>query len=324
LYLLSSLSTSKRLLPVLTVIFGTSFLVAGLIFVAFPGWFWKTSSPQPGAEPSDAGNETEFSQSEEQSRSALASSIAEAMDSSVDPCEDFYRFACGGWLNKTSIPPDRSSYGKSFTVLAEKIEATLRSLLEGELYTGGTKAGKLYFSCLNMPDDSNSSLRYLNFSYYNLVKNLEDSKSVVNLTALFHIAQISAFFEASVAEDLLDPTKYSLYFSQGGLSLPSREYYLDQSAERRQIRSDYLEYIKSLFDSTLGQRSLALFSMSSEEAASEILLLETRLANISLPLADLRDPNSSYNPVPISLIPEQALSKTIMRPRCQGSRGFGF
>lgn len=53
----------------------------------------------------------------------------------------------------------------------------------------------------------NSSLRYLNFSYYNLVKNLEDSKSVVNLTALFHIAQISAFFEASVAEDLLDPTK---------------------------------------------------------------------------------------------------------------------
>jgi len=99
---------------------------------------------------------------------------------------------------------------------------------------------------------------------------------------------------------------------------------LDQSAERRQIRSDYLEYIKSLFDSTLGQRSLALFSMSSEEAASEILLLETRLANISLPLADLRDPNSSYNPVPISLIPEQALSKTIMRPRCQGSRGFGF
>lgn len=64
------------------------------------------------------------------------------------------RFACGGWLNRTAIPPDRSSYGKSFTVLAEKIEVTLRTLLEGELYTGRTKAGNFYFSCINQPDDS--------------------------------------------------------------------------------------------------------------------------------------------------------------------------
>lgn len=49
-------------------------------------------------------------------------------------------------------------------MLAEKIEATLRSLLEGELYTGGTKAGKLYFSCLNMPDDSASERLESTFS----------------------------------------------------------------------------------------------------------------------------------------------------------------
>lgn len=82
---------SKRLLPVLTVIFGTSFLVAGLIFVAFPSWFWKNSPSQPGSAPANSGDETEVSQEDAQSRDVLASSIIEAMDSAVDPCEDFYR-----------------------------------------------------------------------------------------------------------------------------------------------------------------------------------------------------------------------------------------
>ncbi|GJD06982.1 Endothelin-converting enzyme 2 [Galdieria sulphuraria] len=309
-HVVSTRSKIKRLLPVLTVIFGTSFLVAGLIFVAFPGWFWKNSPSQTGGESGDDGGETVFSQGEDQSQNSLATSIVEAMDSRIDPCEDFYRYACGGWLNRTSIPPDRSSYGKSFTVLTERIEATLRNLLEGELYMGRTKTGKLYYSCMNMPDDSNSFLQYLNLSYYSLVKDLSDSRSIANLTALFHSAQISVFFEASVAEDLLDPTKYSFYFSQGGLSLPSREYYLEQSTERKKIRSQYLSYIKDLFNSTLlhtkneSEESSSIFSLSLEEAANEILLLETVLANISRPLADLRDPNISYNPVPITLIPQ--------------------
>ncbi|GJQ14077.1 hypothetical protein GpartN1_g5868.t1 [Galdieria partita] len=314
----STSSKLKRLLPVLTVIFATSFLVAGLIFVAFPGWFWKNPPSQAGNEPADGDGETVFSQSEDQSRSALASSIIEAMDSGIDPCEDFYRFACGGWLNKTSIPPDKSSYGKSFTVLADKIEATLRNLLEGELYIGHTKTGKYYFSCMNMPDDSSALLQYLNLSYYSLLKNLSDSRSVASLTALFHTAEISVFFEASIAEDLLDPTKYSFYFSQGGLSLPSREYYLEQSTERKQLRLQYVNYIKDLLNATLlnsskdSKENSSIFSTSLEEAANEILLLETVLANVSLPLAYLRDPNVSYNPVPITLIPEHMHMETYL------------
>eukprot|EP00871_Galdieria_phlegrea_P004261 jgi/Galph1/4836/GphlegSOOS_G3466.1 len=303
-------SKLRKLLPVLTVIFGTSFLVAGLVFIAFPGWFWDTSSSShPGNDATNSNGGQDSSPTGSQSENKLALSIAEAMDLSVNPCEDFYRYACGGWLNKTEIPPDKSSYGKSFTVLSDQIEETLRQLLEGELSSSRTKPGLYYQSCLKQGTELAQSLQRVNDTYYGVVKSLQDASSVVNLTALFHLAQISAFFETSVAEDLLDPTRYSLYLSQGGWSLPSREYYLDDTPEREKIREEYFDYIKDIFsysgiyemtDSSYSE----LFSMTLNEAAEEILRLETVLANISLPLADLRDPNVSYNPVPINLIPQ--------------------
>src|SRR4051812_3448409 len=53
-----------------------------------------------------------------------------ALDRKVDPCSDFYRFACGGWLDTTQIPADKPAYSRSFTVIADRNEADLRAIVE--------------------------------------------------------------------------------------------------------------------------------------------------------------------------------------------------
>ena len=81
---------------------------------------------------------------------------AAAIDPSVNPCDDFYQFACGGWLRATPIPPDRSKWGRGFNVIEERNQQILKEILEavaeGKAPQGTPYArqlGDFYATCMD-------------------------------------------------------------------------------------------------------------------------------------------------------------------------------
>src|SRR4051812_3619525 len=84
---------------------------------------------------------------------AQAGLDAKALDRSVNPCEDFYHFACGGWLKATPIPDDRSQWNRSFSEIDKRNEATLHEILEAARQGGGDevtkKIGAYYGACMD-------------------------------------------------------------------------------------------------------------------------------------------------------------------------------
>ena len=86
----------------------------------------------------------------------IASSVLETMDRSADPCQDFYRYACGTWLDTTELPPDRPRWARSFTTVRERNKEVLRELIDGaaaDPSNGDAAAlvGTYYGACMRRP-----------------------------------------------------------------------------------------------------------------------------------------------------------------------------
>ena len=112
----------------------------------------------------------------------LASSILENMDQSVEPCDDFYKFACGNFLKNTIIPDDKTSVN-TFSIISDKLQKQLRASIEEESKPGDPRAFKivktLYKSCMNKSKlkrikirckicSDNLDLQYLRFIAINM------------------------------------------------------------------------------------------------------------------------------------------------------------
>ena len=75
-------------------------------------------------------------------RDPVGASVVASLDTTVDPCTDFYRYACGGWMKKTTRPPDKARYGRGFGELADRNNALLRKILE-DAAAAKSKAGSV-------------------------------------------------------------------------------------------------------------------------------------------------------------------------------------
>lgn len=214
-------------------------------------------------------------------------------DPSVDPGDDFFRYANGKWLEEFELPADRSNYG-SFTVLADRSDARVRQIIE-DLSSREPPQGSVeqkiadYFN--NYMDTQ--TLNELGIAPLRPGLNrLSEIDSMSELVAGFGRAQVDntgSPFGFYVSADRADPDQHQLNMAVGGLSLPDRDYYLQDNEDFLEVREEFVAHVARVLD---------FADIENSEARAESLLeLETAIAEHLWPRAQRRDRDLTYNPM---------------------------
>ena len=230
---------------------------------------------------------------------ARASDVAGAnIDRTVAPAADFYRYAVGGWLSRNGIPADRTSWG-AFDEIQKTNEARLIAILESPdvadaaIGTEARKIGDMYGACMDLAGVELAGVGALAPAF----REIASAGSTHDLTKLFARASFTgsdADFGFSSEQDPADARRVIVGLGQGGLSLPTRDYYLSNAPRSKTIRVAFVRELKETF-ALLGDGDPAA-------SAASILAFETRLARISRTPDALRDPIANYHPMPIARV----------------------
>jgi len=210
------------------------------------------------------------------------------IDKSVDPCTDFYQYACGNWLKKTEIPADETEW-VSFVELYERNLVTLRSILEKAAAAGPNrsvidqKIGDYYGACMDEKAADAKGIAALK-PELDRIAAVQDKKSLIEAIARVHLVGPNPLFNFYPSSDLHNADMVIAYIDQGGLTLPDRNYYVKDDAKMVEMRKHLAEYVTTV--STLSGQS----AQQAADAAQAVVRIETALANDSMDRAVRRDP----------------------------------
>ena len=224
-------------------------------------------------------------------------------DRSVRPQDDLYRFAGGTWLSTTEIPADRSNYG-TFSKLEDDALESLRTLTEAAASDAtrapGSDAQKLGDLFTAYMDTARIEARGLEPLAAELgrIDSLQSTRDVFGYFGRAQRFGIASPVNAYVGQDRRQSTRYIAGLSQGGLSMPDREYYLTDDARNVALRAQLQRYIARLFE-LAGRKDGAA-------AAERILQLETRIAKLHWTRVENRDPVKTYNKTSVAAAAELA------------------
>jgi putative endopeptidase len=215
------------------------------------------------------------------------------MDRSQKPWDDFYQFANGKWIAETDIPPDRPAV-ISFTMLAKHNRQQLHKILEAAKDKNApkdsirAKVSAFYRSGMDEKKIEEQAAKPLQ-SELERIAAIKTAKDLLPALARLHTVGSSASFAFGSTPDLKDSRRVIAEFSQGGLSLPDRDYYLKDDARLKKIRTEFVAHVAKMFELLGDNRAEA------ERQAKTLLAFETQLAKASRARADLRDPHRNYH-----------------------------
>uniref|UniRef100_K3WDF6 Peptidase M13 N-terminal domain-containing protein n=1 Tax=Globisporangium ultimum (strain ATCC 200006 / CBS 805.95 / DAOM BR144) TaxID=431595 RepID=K3WDF6_GLOUD len=214
--------------------------------------------------------------------------VVAMMDAAVDPCDDFYQFACGKWVDENEIPPEKTSVYASFTAVQDRNEAVLRDILA----ENWPFLGELHSSCMNMSAINATGIAPLKASLTALSR-VKTKHELFTLAGQLAATGPDFLTGLAIAADAKDATKYVLYASQSGLTLPDPEYYLDAS-KFNDTENEFRKFVSTMF-------TLSGWSKTSAQTNEErIVAFERKLATLFVPKEELRDPVSTYNLVKLT------------------------
>uniref|UniRef100_A0A3Q4B3X3 endothelin-converting enzyme 1 n=1 Tax=Mola mola TaxID=94237 RepID=A0A3Q4B3X3_MOLML len=231
----------------------------------------------------------------------VASQMVEAMDRSADPCQDFYQFACGGWMRKNPLPDGRSRWS-TFNSIWEQNQALLKHLLENGTFNSSSEAERktqfYYLSCLNTPRIEELGAQPLidliaKIGGWNMSGPWDKENFMEVLKVVSGPYRAQPFFSVGVSADPKNSNSNVIQVDQSGLFLPSRDYYLNKTADDKVLVA-YLDYMVELGMLLGGERSSTRLQMQ------QILDFETMLANITVPQDQRRDEEKIYHKMTIA------------------------
>ena len=225
----------------------------------------------------------------------------EAMDRTVKPGDDFFRYVNGKWAATAQIPADKTSEG-SFSMLRDLSELRTRAILDRWAADKSLKAGTdeakvaaIYRTYLDEATAEKLDAKPI-APYLEALKKAETHTDIAKSMARSRSSFGSAFINASVSDDAKNPEQHALYLSQSGLGLPDREYYLRDNYKPQRER--YQKYVAGLL-------RLAGWE-EPDQAAAEVLALETKVAEAHWTRAESRNRDKTYNPTTVAELEKDA------------------
>jgi len=218
-----------------------------------------------------------------------------AMDRSVDPCVDFYRYSCGGWIKANPIPPDQSSWSV-FAKLQQDNRQFLWGLLEQAAAPSPNRTpverliGDYFHSCMDEAAVEKAGLAALKPTLVQIAA-LRSVRELPALLAREHLklAGADVLFGYGSNQDFADSSQVIGFALAGGLGLPDRDYYTETDARSKAIRKKYVEHVQKMFE-LLGDAP-----GRAGARAKMVMEIETALAKASLTRVDKRDPYKLFH-----------------------------
>jgi putative endopeptidase len=219
--------------------------------------------------------------------------ILENFDPSISPDQDFYRHVNNTWLAKTEIPADKARYG-AFILLDENVKAQVKQIIEEAGNASATatgpaqQVGDLYRSYVNT--ESRNSAGWKPIEPW--LKKIAEVDSRVAWSALqseLDMIGVQGLLGVYIDQDAKKSDQYAVHLSQTGISLPDRDYYLQNEGRYQDARAALTKYIEEM----LAQAKYG----NAVELSEKILAFEKEIANAQWTQVEQRDPIKSYNKV---------------------------
>ena len=225
----------------------------------------------------------------------LSDPLVTNRDTLVNPANDFFKYANGGWFKNNPIPSTEQSNG-IFRTIADTINNQIKQICEksaqdesAEKGSNKQKIGDFYASGMDTIAINKAGISPLK-SEFAKIDAIKDVPSLVASIAHLHTIGASPAFSFYLGQDDKISTKYALFLGQGGLGLGNRDYYFNTDEQTVKIRTEYVKHLQAMLK-LIGQN---------EASATSIMKLETDLAKASRKLEALRDPIRNYNKMTVA------------------------
>ncbi|MFT7520865.1 MAG: putative endopeptidase, partial [Kiritimatiellia bacterium] len=251
----------------------------------------QTEGPKPGADV-DVDKAPDYLE--------LEASVKATMNTEADPCVDFYEYSCGGWLEATELPSDKTSYTRGFSLIYDANQAMLKDVLDNVApdATGSkAKVGDFYQACMDEEAIEAQGLAPIK-PYLDAVDQAETAQALFVLGGRMQLTGGDPLLSLGVEPDYKNPDLNVLQLGQGGITLPDRSFYLNEDSA--EIKVAYQAHVAKMFQIAGDSEEVA------KARAQHVVDIETKLAEASVPKRELRDATKTYHPMDRKALAELA------------------